>query len=274
MLRIKGLTKKFRKKEVLHGINLELGKGVYGLLGENGAGKSTLMRTILGLYSEYSGEIMFDGDSLTNDQIGYLPQYFNGLEELKVKELLKYFADIKKISSKRVDEEIERTLKMVNLIERKNSKVKNLSGGMKQRVGIAQTLLGNPEILIYDEPTVGLDPKERIRFGNIIEEEKNNKIILISTHIVSDIECLCDKIIIMKEGHILGVYTPVELAMQAEGHVYEMTEENYNKIKNQSILVRKYLDEKEFRIRVISENMGLSGHVAPTVEDGYLWISR
>ncbi len=276
MLKIEKLTKRFKKKEVLHGIDLELSAGAYGLLGENGAGKSTLMRSVLGLYTDYTGHISFDGKKYNSKKIatGYLPQHFNGLEELRVNELLKYFADVKKVPKKEIKGEIERVLELVNLSDRKNSKVGTLSGGMKQRIGIAQTLLGNPEILIYDEPTTGLDPKERIRFGNIVEDEKINKIVLISTHIVSDIECLCDKIIVMKAGNILGVYTPLELAQLADGFVYEISEDDYQKNKQDVILIRKSFCNNEFKIRVLSENKISDNCVESTVEDGYLWISK
>ena len=276
MFQINNLTKKFKKKEVLHDIELELGTGVYGLLGENGAGKSTLIRCILGLYGDYSGEISYEGKKICNEKIGigYLPQHFNGLEELKVSELLKYFADAKKIPKRDINTEINRVLELVNLAERKNCKVRALSGGMKQRVGIAQTLLGNPNLLVYDEPTTGLDPKERIRFENIIEEIKREKVILISTHIVSDIECLCDKIIVMKEGNVLGVYTPLELASCAEGKVYEISEDECESDKGNTILIRKSLCDNKFKIRILSENKIPGKSVEPTVEDGYLWVSR
>lgn len=276
MLQINKLTKKFKKKEVLHGIELELDTGVYGLLGENGAGKSTLMRCIMGIYGDYSGEISYEGKEICNEKIGigYLPQHFNGLEELKVSELLKYFADAKKIFKKDIDAEINQVLELVNLTERKNSKVRTLSGGMKQRVGIAQTLLGNPKLLVYDEPTTGLDPKERIRFENIIEEKKIEKVILISTHIVSDIECLCDKIIVMKEGKVLGVYTPLELAACADGKVYEISEDEYESNKSHTIFIRKTLCDNKFKMRVLSENIMSGKSMEPTVEDGYLWVSR
>lgn len=276
MFQINNLTKKFKKKEVLHDIELELETGVYGLLGENGAGKSTLIRCILGLYADYSGEIFYEGKKICNEKIGigYLPQHFNGLEELKVSELLKYFADAKKIPKRDINTEINRVLELVNLAERKNCKVRALSGGMKQRVGIAQTLLGNSNLLVYDEPTTGLDPKERIRFENIIEEIKREKVILISTHIVSDIECLCDKIIVMKEGNVLGVYTPLELASCAEGKVYEISEDEYESDKGNTILIRKSLCDNKFKIRILSENKIPGKSVEPTVEDGYLWVSR
>lgn len=275
MLRVNNLSKKFKKKEVLHDIDFELGYGVYGLLGENGAGKSTLMRCILGLYTDYTGKISYDNVYAFNkEKVGYLPQHFNGLEELKVGELLNYFADIKKIPKKATNDEIDRVLDKVNLLDRKDSKVRDLSGGMKQRIGIAQTLIGDPDMIVYDEPTTGLDPKERIRFENIIEEEKTSKTILISTHIVSDIEYLCDEIIVMKEGELIGIYKPLELAKCADEKVYEITEEEYKNKSNEVILIRKYLANDKFMVRVMSDGIIQGRPLKATVEDGYLWVSK
>ncbi len=275
MLRVNNLSKKFKNKDALHAIDFELEQGVYGLLGENGAGKSTLMRCILGLYTDYTGEISYNNSyDFRKERIGYLPQHFNGLEELKVRELLKYFADIKKIPSKAANDEIDYVLDKVNLLDRKNSKIRDLSGGMRQRIGIAQTLLGNPKIIVYDEPTIGLDPKERIRFENIIEEEKTNKTILVSTHIVSDIEYLCDEIIVMKEGKLIGIYKPMELAKCADGKVYEVTEEEYKDKSNEVILIRKYLSNDKFMVRVMSDGKIQGRALKSTVEDGYLWVSK
>lgn len=275
MLHISHVSKKFRKKEVLHDINLCLKSGVYGLLGENGAGKSTLMRCIMGLYPDYQGEIIWENaiDGKKVD-IGYLPQNFDGLGELKVYELLKYFSDIKGMKKQETMLEIDRVLAAVNLSDKKNARFSSLSGGMRRRIGIAQTLLGNPAILIYDEPTTGLDPRERIRFENTVEEQKSGKCIVISTHIVSDIECLCDKIIVMKEGNVLGVFTPAELAQVAEGKVFEVKEEEYNRNKDAFMLVKKILVKSGFVIRVMSDTYICGKNVESTMEDGYLWVSK
>ena len=280
MLKIENLCKSFRKKAVLHSIDLELEDGVYGLLGENGAGKTTFMRCIANLYSGYKGEIsLIEDDGKKNkkfqDSIGYLPQSFDGLGELKVEEFLGYFADMKGLKKDTVDSEIERVLESVNLLDKRNIKVASLSGGMRRRVGIAQTLLGNPKIIMFDEPTTGLDPVERIRFQNIIADNKRNEnITIISTHIVSDIEYLSDKIIVMKEGYVLGVFSPVALAMKADGKVYELTEEEYAQNTNDVMLVKISQNVNERTIRVMSDKEINGKQVKATVEDGYLWISR
>lgn len=285
MLIINDLSKKFRKKEVLHPLDLTLNSGIYGLLGENGAGKTTLLRCIAGLYSNYKGSVSFADKAgkqtgMNYDKIGYLPQEFGGLGELRVNEFLRYFADMKGIDKKSVDEEINKALESVNLTDKRKERVMKLSGGMRRRLGIAQTLLGHPELIMYDEPTTGLDPKERLRFQNIIEENRTSDVtVIISTHIVSDIECLCDEIIVMKEGHVLGMYTPVQLAETAAGRVYEITEAEYEKYKEHVLPVKKIQNAGGHKWRVISgEHSGdktFEGKmVDSTVEDGYLWVSR
>lgn len=285
MLIINDLSKKFRKKEVLHPINLTLGSGIYGLLGENGAGKTTLLRCIAGLYSNYNGSVSFADKAgkrtgMNYDKIGYLPQEFGGLGELRVDEFLRYFADMKEIDKKLVDEEINKVLENVNLTEKRKERVMKLSGGMRRRLGIAQTLLGCPELIMYDEPTTGLDPKERLRFQNIIEENRTSDVtVIISTHIVSDIECLCDEIIVMKEGQVLGMYTPVQLAETAAGKVYEITEKDYERYQGSILPVKKIQNASGHKWRVISEECAKEQtfegkKVDSTVEDGYLWVSR
>lgn len=285
MLVIENVRKSFGKKEVLHGVELKLDHGIYGLLGENGAGKTTLLRCMAGLYRDYQGEIYqvdATGTKRRRDynKIGYLPQEFGGLEELKVREFLKYFADMKKIDKRSVGKEIDSALERVNLVDKKEGRVRKLSGGMQRRLGIAQTLLGKPEFILYDEPTTGLDPKERLRFQNIIEESRNaDATIVISTHIVSDIECLCDRIVVMKEGNVVGIYTPAQLVREAEGKVYEITEEEYATCCKSVIQIKKLHRADTYRWRVLSEDAFFSERffgkkVEATVEDGYLWISR
>lgn len=280
MLVINDLVMKFKNKEVLHSISMQLDKGVYGLLGENGAGKTTLMRCIADLYNNYSGNIVWesedgDVDKKYYEKMGYLPQTFEGLGELRVEEFLKYFCAMKEVAQKDEAAEIERVLKKVNLYERKRDKVSSLSGGMRRRLGIAQTMLGNPFLIMYDEPTTGLDPKERIRFQNIIAESKDGKgVTIISTHLVSDIEYLSDKIIVMKEGTVLGVFTPIELARKADGKIYELSESQYEKCKQDVTLIKISQNVNEKKVRVMTDKPIDGALVDATVEDGYLWISR
>lgn len=280
MLEVQNVSKKFKKQEVLHGIDMKLDNAVYGLLGENGAGKTTLMRCIAGLYRNYSGKITWKNNNGEIEKkyyqkIGYLPQTFEGLGELKVEEFLKYFCAMKKIDKKLEKTEIERVLESVNLLEHKKKKVASLSGGMRRRLGIAQTMLGNPKLIMFDEPTTGLDPKERLRFQNIIaENKKNENVTIISTHLVSDIEYLSDKIIVMKEGTLLGVFTPLELAKEADGKIYELSEEEYENVKEDVLLIKISQNVNARKIRVMTDQPMDYEKVEATVEDGYLWISR
>lgn len=208
MIVLNDVTKKFKKREALKHVSLSFDKGCYGLLGPNGAGKTTLLRCILKLYHINSGTISIND---SNSEIGYLPQKFGLFRELKVYDMLLYFAVMKKIPKNQYNAEIERVLTLVNLEDRSQERVSRLSGGMIRRLGIAQAILGNPSILFFDEPTAGLDPEERMRFKELIGDIAKNKIILISTHIVGDVEALCDRIIIMDKGSVLTNETMEEL---------------------------------------------------------------
>ena len=279
MLEVKQVSKKFKKKKALDSVNINLDKGIYGLLGENGAGKTTLIRCMTGLYKVSDGEIKWDKKNIKDekefcDLIGYLPQYFEGLKELTVWENMEYFAHLKNLPNLQVKARIEDSLKKVNLLENKDVKAKNLSGGMKRRLGIAQAILNNPKIIIFDEPTAGLDPKERLRFQNLISDYKNKEsITIISTHIVSDIETLCDYIIVMKKGKVLGLYEAFELANVAKGKVYSLTEEQYAIQKENCYMVSKSQDEDKIKIRVLSEKVIEGKKEMANIEDGYLWLT-
>lgn len=211
MFQVKHVNKNFGKRKVLDDICLELENRCYGLLGPNGAGKTTLLRCILKLYPLKEGQICTD-----NKNIGYLPQKFGVFHELSVYDILYYFSTLKKVPKEERDGEIDRVLSLVNLEDRKKERMSRLSGGMLRRVGIAQTILGDPEILFFDEPTVGLDPEERARFKRLVKKIMEGKIVIISTHIVEDVESLCDRVIIMNEGKILENVT-VDEACQFAG---------------------------------------------------------
>lgn len=193
------IIKKYGRNTVLNDVSIVLKKGCYGLLGPNGAGKTTLIQCALGITKMNKGSIVKNDIQL----IGYLPQRLDLFENATVNEMLYYFATIKKIKKEDREQEINHSLEQVNLLERKNDKIKNLSGGMKQRIGIAQAILGEVKVIMLDEPTVGLDPEERKRFKELILQLKKTKIVLISSHIVSDLEEVCDRVIIMNNGKIL-----------------------------------------------------------------------
>ena len=216
MIKIEKLSKKFGKHKVIKEFSCQLEKGCYGLLGPNGAGKTTLLRCILGLYPVSEGKVVLEeGESIEN--IGYLPQRFGMFQELKVKDMMHYFTVAKKIPKLERESEIQRVLSAVNLSEKAEEKVAHLSGGMQRRLGIAQAIMGNPEILFLDEPTAGLDPEERSHFKDIMRElKKQDKIILISTHIVEEVEAVCDRVLIMKEGTLLENVTVKDACHFAE----------------------------------------------------------
>ena len=204
---IDGITKKYGTKTVVDNIKLRLRRGVTGLLGANGAGKTTLMRMMCGILKPDSGEITYDGHDVLSEGyrniLGYLPQDFGYYPEFTGRDFLMYFAALKGLDKKAAKTRTAEILKMVGLDDVGKVKIKKYSGGMKQRLGIGQALINRPEILILDEPTVGLDPKERVRFRNLIEGLGKTTIVLLSTHIVSDIEHIADDIVMVRSGEII-----------------------------------------------------------------------
>ena len=206
LIETEGVTKKFRKKQVLNGVSMKLETGVYGMLGPNGAGKTTLIRCMLGLYPISGGEIR---RSAPLHRIGYLPQQFGMFRELSVYDMLSYFAGLKKVADR--EKEIDEALAYVNLSDSKKTRISKLSGGMRRRAGVAQAILGKPALVIFDEPTAGLDPEERRRFKDMLSELKKHSTILFSTHIVEDVEDVCDRIIIMNQGEIIRTGTLDEI---------------------------------------------------------------
>ncbi|MCH5269359.1 MAG: ABC transporter ATP-binding protein [Lachnospiraceae bacterium] len=201
------ISKQYQNKIAVDRISLKLQKGVYGLLGANGAGKTTLMRMICGVLKPTGGTISFDNmDVSTEDYravLGYLPQEFGYYPEFRGEDFLFYMAALKGLSKSQAKQKVSELLKLVSLESDGKRKIKTYSGGMKQRLGIAQALLNDPKLLVLDEPTAGLDPKERVKFRNLIEELGKSSIILLSTHIVSDIEHIADTVLMMKDGQMI-----------------------------------------------------------------------
>ncbi len=206
-LKVDRLTKQYKNKIAVDRLSFSLGKGVTGLLGANGAGKTTLMRMVCGILTPTSGDITYDGVPVSEesyrDVLGYLPQDFGYYPEFSGRDFLMYFSALKGLSKKDAKVRTDELLEMVGLADMAKKKVKTYSGGMKQRLGIAQALINRPEVLIMDEPTAGLDPRERVRFRNLIEDIGKDNIVLLSTHIVSDIEHIADRVIMMKSGQII-----------------------------------------------------------------------
>lgn len=276
MLKITNLTKSFisknLKKEIaVNNISLTLENGIYGLLGPNGSGKTTILRCIMGIYS-YKGEISIDSKNLKKNpecvkNIGYLPQQFDMFKDLTLYEMMIYFASLKGVDKNKRDEAVTEVLTSVNLEEKKNSKVKALSGGMKRRAGIAQALLGEPSLIILDEPTTGLDVEERLRFKNIISNISRQTTIILSTHIIEDVEALCDNIIIIKNGKVLADTDRQTIARYAENKVYEFELDS----QPSSAEVEKIYEKSNSKYVKVLSKTELNGTVLePTVEDGYL----
>ena len=206
-LLIDRLTKQYGSKIAVDRISLKLEKGVYGLLGANGAGKTTLMRLMCGILKPTGGSVTFDGMDVSTEEyrsrLGYLPQDFGYYPDFTGRDFLLYMAALKGLDKKRAKKKSTELLKLVDLEDAADKKIKTYSGGMKQRLGIAQALLGEPKLLILDEPTAGLDPKERVRFRDLIAELGKENIVLLSTHIVSDIEHIADVVLMMKDGQLI-----------------------------------------------------------------------
>lgn len=282
MLELKSITKKFGKKEILHGIDFEFEKGIYGLLGPNGAGKTTLIRCITQLYPLSSGEISFFGNNIVSDtayrkNVGYLPQKFGLFKELTVYEMMCAMALMKEIGKAELDDEVKRCVELVNLTDKINDKVKTLSGGMIRRLGIAQTVLGNPKLILLDEPTAGLDPEERLRFKNIIAQMKDAHTVIISTHIVEDVEAICSNVVVMNAGRIVKSGTCADIQKCAQGKVFELKESDMQLLKEPYHIQHQFDRNGVKMLQILSDvnqETDFIKSVAPNVEDGYICILK
>ena len=284
-LTIQELTKRFKGKTAVNNVNLTLTPGVWGLLGANGAGKTTLMRMVAGILTPTSGKIQYDGidiktlDEAYRDVFGYLPQTFGFYPEFTVTDYLQYMASLKGLPKKETNQKIDELLKQLTLVDVRNKHIRKLSGGMQRRVGIAQALLNDPDILVLDEPTSGLDPGERIRFRNIISEFAQQRIVLISTHIVSDVEYIANRNAIMKDGKIIAVDTTDELVKMMDGKVWQGTipaEQLHHYERTVRVVTVRNEDGGSVSVRYLSENPILpnSQPTVPRLEDLYLWLFR
>lgn len=233
MLEIRDLSKNYGKKEALKGFNYTFEDGIYGMLGANGAGKSTLMNLITDNLKRTGGSIFFDGREILEmgadfrALVGYMPQQQGFYENFSARMFLFYMAELKGIRRREAKKQIEQLLQTVNLVDSADLKIGGFSGGMRQRVLLAQALLGDPKILILDEPTAGLDPKERINLRNYIRQLSENKIILLATHVVSDVETIADRILILKDGELVADDEPKRLVEAVHGENLEDVYMNY-----------------------------------------------
>lgn len=224
-LSIKNITKTYGKKRALSDFSLDLKAGVYGLLGPNGAGKSTLIGTITGLVKADSGSVVYTDENKNklHNKLGYLPQYQSYYKNYSASEFLKYMLALKNYKPENPAKYISKLLELVNLGDVGKKRIGAFSGGMKQRLGIAQALIGEPSVLIFDEPTAGLDPKERVRFRNIISSLGSDRIVILATHIVSDIEYIANDIILLNGGVMVDCGTQHEITEKINGKVWEFT---------------------------------------------------
>lgn len=274
---LKNITKKYKNKEVLSHLNFEFDNKIYAFIGHNGSGKSTLMRIITGLIEPTQGEVLFYQNDKIIDykkvKFGYLSQEFNAFKEFTAYEQLEYFAIMKKINRKVYSNEIKKVLMEVNLWENKDVKCKNLSGGMIRRLGIAQTLLGSPDIIILDEPVVGLDPDERMRFMEIIKSIQLDIPIIFSTHIIDDISSLSPEIIFFKNGQIKFNGSSSQFIDIAKGKIYLCSRENLTKVKERISSIK--ISENTYRVIASNRlNYDFLQDITPCMEDAYIYLNQ
>ena len=277
MLTIDHVTKQYGKFTALSDISLQLESGVYGLLAPNGAGKTTLLKLITTLLFPTSGQILWNGENIVSmgekyrSLVGYLPQEFGYYPNYTPKQFLRYVAALQCIPKEKTDERIRELLELVGMSKHADTKMRKFSGGMKQRIGIAQAMLTDPTLLILDEPTAGLDPKERVRFRNLIHELAGNRIVILSTHIVSDIETIAGNIIMIKDRELLCCDTPGHICDRLSGRIYEIPENT--SIQPGDVVLSERQGERGTMFRVYSSK-GIAGMkpVSANLEDAFLAI--
>jgi ABC-2 type transport system ATP-binding protein len=281
---IQHLTKRFGKgKHGLRDYSITIEPGILGLLGPNGAGKSTLMKIIATISKPTQGSITLDGHDLVKEPdyirkvLGYLPQDFGVYPNLNAYEFLEYMAAVKGVGGADLRKRIDILLEGVNLVEAAKRPIGTYSGGMKQRIGIAQALLNDPKVLIFDEPTVGLDPEERVRFRNLISDLASDRIIILSSHIVSDIETIADEVAIMRNGTLIMKGSQVDVMKETDGKVFETLIDNQllGEFKNKYHVVNTMRQKDGIRVRYLAEQPSESSTaVIASLEDAYLFLTK
>lgn len=283
-LEIKNLTKTFDGAKALTNVSVTLNPGVYGLLGANGSGKTTLFRLICGVIKADEGKIIYNGEDISlngemfRSVLGFLPQDFSYYADFTGLKFMLYIAALKGLRGKLAKQRSLELLDLVGLSEQKGKKIKKYSGGMKQRLGIAQAMINDPEVLILDEPTVGLDPKERVRFRNLISSLSDNKIIILSTHIVSDVESISDEVLVLNKGVIQDRGSVNQLLKKIENSVWEVRttqREMKSYYHSFSISNQKYEGDNVV-LRIISAKKPANNAVQAkaNLEDLYLYYFR
>lgn len=280
-LQLQHLCKQYGTKKAVDQVSIDFQPGVYGLLGANGAGKTTLMRMICGVLNPTSGSIRLDGKTIRESgeryytHLGYMPQDFGFYPDFTAREFMLYMAAVKGLDQKTAKVRTAKLLKLVNLSDVADRKIRSYSGGMKQRLGIAQAELNNPDILILDEPTAGLDPKERVRFRNLISDFARDKIVILSTHIVSDVSYIADIILMMKDGKILLQGSVTDVTDSIRGKVWEFLadEREAARYSRTMRVVNLHHEGKQVRLRIVEDSAPAPGaqNVEPSLEDLFLY---
>lgn len=283
MIEIRKLTKKYGAQTAVDRIELWLDRGIYALLGPNGAGKTTFLNMLMGAISPDGGEMLFDGASLAKDRrafnarVGYLPQAPLFYKEFSGREFLDYVCVLKTVPKRERGEAIERALREVNLSGAAEKRIGAYSGGMRQRLGIAQALLGDPEILVFDEPTAGLDPIERIRFRNTISRMSAEKTVLIATHIVPDVESIAQTVILMKDGVILDEASPEALIEKVDGKVWQTSAaiDGADRYLDTHRISNIQLTGRRYTLRIVSDERPdeRAESVPPRLEEAYIYLT-
>lgn len=278
MVRLEAIAKRYKKHMVLEDISVELDNYTYGLLGPNGAGKTTLFRIITNLISADGGTVHVDGKQ-ERPQIGYLPQKFGAFRTLTTEEQLLYFAKLKQTKGDGIDwdAEVERVLELTHLTDQRGKRCGQLSGGMVRRLGIAQAILGKPDLILLDEPTVGLDIEERVRLKEMLKEVRGKQPIVISSHIAEDIEATCQRVLVLHKNRICFMGEIDQLTRLAAGHVWKMPEEQYERHPGALRQIGHIEEDGELLVKVLSMEEGaLTGAdvvpLKPRLEDGYLYL--
>lgn len=279
---IRDLIKNYGQFRALDDISLDIGNGMFGLLGPNGAGKTTLMKIITTVLRPTSGHVMVAGQDVMDDphtvrqNLGYLPQDFGFYKSLNAYELLDYIGTMKNIPRQQRRQQIDQVLEQVNLTKDAKRRVGGYSGGMKQRLGIAQALMGDPALLVVDEPTAGLDPEERIRFRNLLARISGQRTVILSTHIVADIEASCNQVAVLNRGRLVFNGMPAELVTQAGGRVWEIGVDpaEYERIEAQYTVISSRAANGRMMLRLVAEEnpLGRGTVLQPGLEDGYVVV--